>query len=49
MFEGDHLEKLLAILEPLWQDSDRFKQRAAAELVGGMMRGVRFVMSDNVR
>ncbi|KZW02117.1 ARM repeat-containing protein [Exidia glandulosa HHB12029] len=41
MFEGQHLEKLLSILEPLWQDSDRFKQRAAAEIVGGVMRGLK--------
>lgn len=41
MFEGEHLEKLLTILEPLWNDIDRFKQRAAAEIVGGIMRGLK--------
>jgi proteasome activator subunit 4 len=41
MFEGEHLEAMLNAVEPLWQDPDRFKQRAAAEFVGGIMRGLK--------
>jgi hypothetical protein len=39
MFEGEYLDVVLAVIEPLWTDTDRFKQRAAAELIGGVMRG----------
>ncbi|KAH7104315.1 ARM repeat-containing protein [Auriculariales sp. MPI-PUGE-AT-0066] len=41
MFEGENLDVMLQAAEPLWQDADRFKQRAAAELVGGIMRGLK--------
>lgn len=40
MYEDRHLDNALAILEPLWQDSDRFKQRAAAEILQGILRGI---------
>ncbi|KAF8527908.1 ARM repeat-containing protein [Hysterangium stoloniferum] len=38
MFEDRHLETALTVLEPLWQDGDRFKQRAAAEIIQGILR-----------
>lgn len=38
-FERKHLKELLAIIEPLYSDSDRFKQRAAAEVIAGLLRG----------
>jgi hypothetical protein len=39
MFQDRHLDMALNVIEPLWQDSDRFKQRAAAEILQGMLRG----------
>jgi len=41
MFEGEHLDAILKAADPLWQDADRFKQRASAEVVGGIMRGLK--------
>jgi proteasome activator subunit 4 len=40
MYEDRHLDHALAVLEPLWQDGDRFKQRAAGEILQGILRGV---------
>ena len=40
MYEDRHLDHALAVLEPLWQDGDRFKQRAAAEILQGILRGI---------
>lgn len=39
MFVDRHLDKVLNVIEPLWQDPDRFKQRAAAEILQGILRG----------
>ena len=39
MFESDKLEDLLNILDPLLGESDKFKQRGAAEILAGLMRG----------
>ncbi|GJJ09464.1 hypothetical protein Clacol_003687 [Clathrus columnatus] len=39
MYEGRYLDTVLNIIEPLWQDTDRFNQRASAEILQGMMRG----------
>lgn len=33
------MEELLALIEPLYADADRFKQRAAAEVIAGLLRG----------
>ncbi|KAH8100456.1 ARM repeat-containing protein [Cristinia sonorae] len=39
MFEYERLDELLAVLEPLLTDPDRFRQRAGAELLAGLLRG----------
>jgi proteasome activator subunit 4 len=39
MYENDKLEELLNVLDPLLSESDKFKQRAAAEMLAGLMRG----------
>jgi proteasome activator subunit 4 len=39
MFENDKLEDLLNVLDPLLGESDKFKQRGAAEILAGLMRG----------
>ncbi|KAG8722752.1 hypothetical protein FRC08_010362 [Ceratobasidium sp. 394] len=39
MFESVPLKPMLAVVEELWQESDKFKQRAAGEILSGAMRG----------
>lgn len=39
MFEHRFLDHLLPVLEPLLIENDRYKQRAAAELLAGFLRG----------
>lgn len=39
MFGGEKLDELLGVLEPLLLDQDRFRQRAAAEMLAGILRG----------
>ncbi|KAG8770133.1 hypothetical protein FRC12_004487 [Ceratobasidium sp. 428] len=39
MFESVPLKPMLALVEELWQGSDKFKQRAAGEILAGAMRG----------
>ncbi|TCD70651.1 hypothetical protein EIP91_002372 [Steccherinum ochraceum] len=39
MYEDERLEELLAVIEPLLTDADRFRQRAGAELLAGLLRG----------
>ena len=39
MFESNKLEELLSVVDPLLGESDRFKQRAAAEILAGLLRG----------
>ena len=39
MFEAAHLQNLLSALEPLWEDPDKYRQRAAAECLLGLVRG----------
>lgn len=34
------MDLILSITDTLWQDGDRFNQRAAAELLQGTMRGL---------
>ena len=41
MVEGDKLEELLNVVDPLLEESDRFKQRSAAEMLAGLLRGKR--------
>ncbi|KAE9410730.1 ARM repeat-containing protein [Gymnopus androsaceus JB14] len=38
-FEGDGLDKLLEVIDPLLSDSDKFKQRAGGEFLTGLLRG----------
>ncbi|KAL4243149.1 BLM10 family protein [Abortiporus biennis] len=38
-FENESLEQILVAMEPLLTDNDRFKQRAGAEILAGLLRG----------
>ena len=46
-FEEAQLPEILAIIEPLLTDSDRYKQRAGAEIFSGLLRGVQNVQIDH--
>lgn len=39
MFEDKHVQQILSSAEPLLFDTDRYKQRAAAEVLAGVLRG----------
>lgn len=39
MFEHHVLDQVLAVIEPLLLDSDRYQQRAGAEILAGVLRG----------
>jgi proteasome activator subunit 4 len=39
LIQGEHLDQILGEVECLLSDSDRFKQRAAAEFLAGISRG----------
>jgi|ERR1700691_2715900 hypothetical protein len=39
MLESEKLEELLDVLDPLLEEPDRFKQRGAAEILAGLLRG----------
>ena len=39
MFEGEKLDELLNVVDLLVRDTDKFKQRAAAEFLAGLLRG----------
>ncbi|THH09871.1 hypothetical protein EW145_g1718 [Phellinidium pouzarii] len=39
MFEDKYLNQIMSIIDPLLSDPDRFKQRAAAEVILGLLRG----------
>ncbi|TDL28791.1 hypothetical protein BD410DRAFT_863415 [Rickenella mellea] len=41
MFGDRQLEEILSVIDTLWSDSDRFKQRAAAEFIAGLLRGTK--------
>ncbi|KAI0961210.1 hypothetical protein AcV7_000369 [Taiwanofungus camphoratus] len=41
MFEHEKLETMLAAIDPLLLDPDRFKQRAGAEMLAGLLRGAK--------
>ena len=47
MFEGEFVDEFFEVVEPLWTDSDRFKQRAAAEMITGLVRGVKHWSGDD--
>lgn len=38
-FEHEWLAEMLAAVEPLFSDTDRYKQRAGAEVLSGLLRG----------
>ena len=40
MFEDRHLDTILNSIDPLLTDPDRFKQRAGAEVLVGLLRGM---------
>jgi proteasome activator subunit 4 len=42
MFEDELLKTVLPVIEPLLVDTDRFKQRAGAEILTGLIRGTCF-------
>lgn len=39
-FEDRHLDTILSSIDPLLTDPDRFKQRAGAEVLVGLLRGI---------
>jgi proteasome activator subunit 4 len=39
MFENDVLDDILEVIDPLLSDPDKFKQRAGAEFLTGLLRG----------
>ena len=43
-YEDRHLDVILLGIEPLVTDSDRYKQRAGAETLAGLLRGRDFVI-----
>ncbi len=40
MFGDEGLDKILEAIDPLLFDSEKFKQRAGAEILAGIMRGL---------
>ena len=39
MFGDEGLDEIFLIIEPLLIDSDKYKQRAGAEILSGILRG----------
>lgn len=39
MFGHEMLEEILAVIDPLLLDVDKYKQRAGAEFLAGLIRG----------
>ena len=39
MFGDEVLDEILLVIEPLLVDSDKYKQRAGAEILSGILRG----------
>ena len=39
MFGDDGLDEIFIVIEPLLVDSDKYKQRAGAEILSGILRG----------
>jgi proteasome activator subunit 4 len=42
MLEHEGLDDILAAIDPLLSDSDKFKQRGGAEILAGVLRGLLF-------
>jgi hypothetical protein len=42
MLEHKVLDDILAAIDPLLSDSDKFKQRGGAEILAGVLRGLLF-------
>lgn len=47
MFEEKYLERILFAIEPAISNPDRFKQRAGAELIAGLLRGAKHWRKDS--
>ena len=47
MFGDDGLNEIFLVIEPLLVDSDKYKQRAGAEILSGILRGEYFLSSYN--
>lgn len=45
MFGDERLDEIFLVIEPLLVDSDKYKQRAGAEILSGVLRGEQFVSS----
>jgi proteasome activator subunit 4 len=43
MFENEGLDRILAATDPLLSDADKFKQRAGAEFLAGLLRGASLI------
>jgi proteasome activator subunit 4 len=39
MFGDEGLDEIFLVIEPLLVDSDKYKQRAGAEILSGILRG----------
>lgn len=39
MFGHDILDEILAAMDPMLTDNDRYQQRAGAEMLAGLLRG----------
>lgn len=39
MFGDEGLDEIFVVVEPLMFDSDKYKQRAGAEVLSGILRG----------
>ena len=39
MFGDEGLEEIFLVIEPLLVDADKYKQRAGAEILSGILRG----------
>ncbi|KDQ20580.1 hypothetical protein BOTBODRAFT_169318 [Botryobasidium botryosum FD-172 SS1] len=46
VFEGEFIQLALSTVDSLWADPDKFKQRAAAEILGGIWRGSKHFSGD---
>lgn len=40
MLEHEGLDDIIAAIDPLLSDTDKYKQRAGAEILGGILRGL---------
>lgn len=49
MFQGEALDEILEVMEPLIFDTDKYKQRAGGEIFSGLIRGLFLFYQDPYR